>query len=102
MRTAHNTSQSAPVKPGFSYIGQTTDELFEATHAALTQGRWGASLRMLDDLARRTDGGFDLLSTVDQYSYLASLGGKPRLTGDYRQMFADRIELANERVLRRL
>lgn len=98
LSTTSSTSTSHTDQPS----SLNTDALWLATHTALTAGRWGTARALLDDLARRTDGGLDLLLDVDAYSELAALEGKPRLTGDYRTLFADRIELANQRVLRRI
>lgn len=64
-----------------------TTELWQATHEALSQGRWSQAQRLLDDLGRRSDNR-NLLSSPEAY-------GVPSVL---YEVISDRIELVNEKV----
>jgi hypothetical protein len=65
----------------------STSALFDATQAALIEGRWSVARRDLDDLSVRSDN-THMLCAPSSYKLPA---------GDYGKTIADRIDMVNSR-----
>jgi hypothetical protein len=64
----------------------TTSDLWDLTHAALCEHRWGDARTLLDDLGLREDND-DLLASARAYG----------LTGPYERVIQDRIDIVNSK-----